>query len=588
MSDDSNKHDIDYPWAAFFRDMLSFSGKGRIWFALAVLVAIVNQVAGLYFPVFLGDGVNFLTDYQSGQGLGALYRVGAVLLGLSLLQIAAQRWSQWLSDRLAAVAAGSAFEVGIDNLLRLGGAWHAQENSGNKVKRVQTGSATVQRFYRSSTRQIVEMLVSVVGVILVVGQIDWWLSAGFLVFALVYGALSRAYIKKGSRMSHAENKEREVLSGYAFESINNIRTVQTGALVGPMYQRLSGQVTKAVQAAHARTQAFKVGGFPAHIFANLARIGMLAYAAHGVLVGRYDIGILIILIAFFGRVWHATIQFADFVTDILIMRYEAWRLMEVLQEDPYFVDRADAKKFPDTWKELQVSRVSFTYPEGEQVLKDVSFTLERGQKIGLVGLSGAGKSTLFKLLTREYQPTEGAIQIDGININDFTFESYFQNIGVMLQETELFNMSLKENIAPAGRVNKERFEAALRTAHVNEFLKKLPEGVKTLIGEKGFKLSGGERQRVGIARAIYGQPEILFFDEATSHLDTQSEKKIQDALAKVFNTTTAVVIAHRLHTIQEMDKILVLHRGKIAEEGTMQELISQKGRFYKLWSEQKL
>jgi ABC-type multidrug transport system fused ATPase/permease subunit len=207
----------------------------------------------------------------------------------------------------------------------------------------------------------------------------------------------------------------------------------------------------------------------------------------------------------------------------------------------------------------------------------------------VVGSSGAGKSTLFKLLTRERVPSAGSIGIDDVDLHDIQFRSYFENIGVMLQETELFSFTLKENVTLATEdIDEERFARAIKISRVDDFVDKLPQSVDTVIGEKGFKLSGGERQRVGIARAIYHQPQIIFFDEATSHLDVESEKKIQAALEDLFETTTALVIAHRLSTIQEMDRILVMEEGKIVEEGSFQELLDAKGRFYDLWQQQQL
>ncbi len=589
MSKVESKHDIAYPWKTFLRDIFSFLKRGRWVYAWSVILAAANQIAGLFFPVVIGRGVNFLADFQTGQGMRGLYVIGATLGALSLSQIITRRWSQWIGDRAAASAYGAAYEQGMNILSRLGGAWHAKENSGNKVKRVQTGASGVENFYRMVNRDAVAIVVSFAGVLLIANQIDWVLSAAFFVFAIIYGVMSRSYIKKGSRYSHAVSKEKETLSGIAFETINNVRTVQTGALITPMHKRIVSQIKDSIEAMNKRTDAFKIGGLPSHLFANLAQLGLLAYAAHAVVVGRYDIGVLVVVIAFFRNIWSSTIRFADIITDFLIMRYDVWRLMEILKEEPYIIDKADAKSFPDTWQRLSVSNVSFTYPDGQQVLKNVSFNLERGKKIGVVGPSGAGKSTLFKLLTREYLPTKGEILLDGCPIQDICFEDYFKNIGVMLQETELFNMTLEENIAlSSGRIHKKRLASALKTAHINDFLDKLPKGVKTMIGEKGFKLSGGERQRVGIARSIYHEPEILFFDEATSHLDSESEKKIQEALSAVLQASTAVVIAHRLNTIREMDFILVMHKGQIVEEGTPKELVASKGRFWRLWQEQKL
>lgn len=246
--------------------------------------------------------------------------------------------------------------------------------------------------------------------------------------------------------------------------------------------------------------------------------------------------------------------------------------------------------FIPTWRTLKMREVSFAYRQ-RKVLKDVNLSIARGEKVGIVGFSGAGKSTLFKILLKLYEDYSGEITVDGVSLRDIERDSYIRNIAVVMQDTELFDLSLKDNIAiVAGE--READEAALKkalmVAHLDEMLPQLPQGVDTLIGEKGVRLSGGEKQRLGIARAVYKNPEILFLDEATPHLDADSERKIQDSLHQFFQHVTAVVIAHRLSTIKEMDRIVVLERGMIAEEGTFASLLRKKGIFHQLWEKQKL
>ena len=223
-------------------------------------------------------------------------------------------------------------------------------------------------------------------------------------------------------------------------------------------------------------------------------------------------------------------------------------------------------------------------------MNDISFEIKRGEKIGVVGLSGAGKSTLFKLLLKEYEDYKGLIKFDGLNLREVSPKDYYAHTAVVLQETEVFNFSLKDNVT-IGRekYTKSSFDKALEISHVQDFLHKLPQGVDTLIGEKGVKLSGGEKQRLGIARAVYKEPELLLLDEATSHLDIESEKSIQDSLHQFFESVTAIVIAHRLTTIKEMDRIIVIEGGKLVEQGSFSKLMKTPGgRFRELWKKQKI
>jgi ABC-type multidrug transport system fused ATPase/permease subunit len=221
----------------------------------------------------------------------------------------------------------------------------------------------------------------------------------------------------------------------------------------------------------------------------------------------------------------------------------------------------------------------------------MSLEVKRGEKIGVVGLSGAGKSTLFKLLLKEYESFTGAITFDSTPIQHIKKSDYFNHVAVVLQDTEVFNFSLKDNVTVANdaeKDNEELLQRSLDIAHVTDFLHKLPHGTDTVIGEKGVKLSGGEKQRLGIARAIFKQPQLLLLDEATSHLDLESEEKIKDSLHTFFENVTAIVIAHRLTTIKAMDKIIVIENGQLVEQGNFDELYKKQGRFFELWEKQKL
>ena len=245
--------------------------------------------------------------------------------------------------------------------------------------------------------------------------------------------------------------------------------------------------------------------------------------------------------------------------------------------------------FPSNWQKITARNLSFAYQEN-QVLKDISFEICRGEKLGIVGLSGAGKSTLFKLFLKEREEFTGDILFNDISIKQIKKNDYFQHVSIVLQDTEVFNFSLRDNITITNdtqKTNQKLLNKALMAAHIVELVDKLPQGLDTLIGEKGIRLSGGEKQRVGIARAIFKQPEILLLDEATSHLDLESEEKIRDSLHEFFENVTAIVIAHRLTTIREMDRILVLEDGQIIESGNFNELITRRGRFYELWNKQK-
>ena len=273
--------------------------------------------------------------------------------------------------------------------------------------------------------------------------------------------------------------------------------------------------------------------------------------------------------------------------EIQVGAASAERVFVILDNPPTIVDEFDAVIIDTFENKIQINDVSFKYESDDTVLKNISFEIEKGSSVALVGSSGSGKSTLADLIPRFYDVNQGAIEIDGQDIRHVTLNSLRRLMGIVTQETILFNDTIKANIAYGQKdVDDKQVIAAATAANALEFIEELPEGLDTVIGEKGVKLSGGQRQRLAIARAIMKNPPILILDEATSALDTESERLVQEALGTLMTDRTVLVIAHRLSTVTNADKIIVLEKGQIKEMGTHDELIQKNGLYSNLYNVQ--
>lgn len=571
-------------------DVWSYTRPYKKAFWTATFLRFFADLAWLYPPYALAVIVNFFANNASGASLAPLYWAFSLTFLVAVVRYSAVYYSRSIMYKASEKIVLDAQHKLIRHVMLLDMHWQEKESSGSKFKRIERGAESINKILRIWINNIIEITINLVGIILIILHFDFGIGVTVSFFLISYYIFAHFYRTRGVRAADIVNAKEEYRSGILFESISNIRSVKVMSMADTILNKLSVNALDLFGTIKRRIFWFQAGNSLRNFYAQLFRIGVMIFIVWGVLRGKYEIGFLILFTGYFGTVWQSMSEFTDVSEDFAVAKNSIFRMQTILNT-PIVIDSEEGKiSFPTDWKAIEIKNVSFSY-QNKLVLDGISFVVKRGQKVGIVGLSGAGKSTLFKLLLKEHESYTGEILFDGGLLKNISKKDYFNHLAVVLQDTELFNSSLRENITISNQKeekNQKLLENAITTAHVGDFIPKLPEGIESIIGEKGVKLSGGEKQRVGIARAIFKNPQILLLDEATSHLDIESEEKIKDSLHTFFSNVTAIVIAHRLTTIKEMDEIIVIENGKIIESGNFKKLFKAKGRFFELWEKQKL
>jgi len=468
-------------------------------------------------------------------------------------------------------------------------AFHLERRTGGLARDIERGVTGVSFLLRFFVFNIAPTLfeIAMVAGILLVGY-GWEFALITVVSVLAYGLFSVRATHWRTRFVREMNEADSASNTRAVDSLLNFETVKyftNETFEADRYDRELARWEAARR--RNRLSLFGLNAGQALIIA-LAQTAMIALAVRGVSRGELTLGDFILINQFMLQLF-MPLGFLGFVyREIKGSLANIESLFRLLERRPTITEPDRAPALHCTAGSITFSGISFSYDAARPILEDVSFTVPAGHKVAVVGASGAGKSTLVKLLFRFYDPQQGQILIDGQDIADTSLHSLRAAIGIVPQDTVLFNDSMLENIR-YGRPAASDAEVltAAHHAHLGDLLERLPQGIHTRVGERGLKLSGGEKQRVAIARTILKRPPILVFDEATSSLDSRSEQSILQALRELAQNHTSLVIAHRLSTVIDADSIIVLHHGRIVEQGTHAALLTRGGHYAALWAAQR-
>ncbi|WP_089726284.1 ABCB family ABC transporter ATP-binding protein/permease [Candidatus Thiosymbion oneisti] len=570
------------------RSMLPFlwEFRGRALLALACLV--LAKLANVGIPILLKEIVDAFEDPQAGM----LVLPVSLLSAYGALKLSASLFNELRDAVFARVRYRAMRRLStrvLEHLHRLSLRYHLERRSGAISRDLERGTRSVSTILNY---MVFSMLPVLVEFALVAAVLLTRYAAVFTLVTfgtvMVYVAFTLTITEWRMDFRHRMNRLDSQANGQALDSLMNYETVKYFGNEVTELARYDDTLRDWEQVAVKSQSSMSILNFGQGGIIAIGVTLIMVFAARGVVAGTMSIGDLVLVNALLLQLFIPLNFLGVVYRQIKYALADMDLVFKLLEREPEIADRPGAGPLVLHGGQVRFQRVDFYYQPQRQILRGLDLALEPGQKLAVVGPSGAGKSTLARLLFRFYDVTGGRILIDGQDLRDITQDSLRAAIGIVPQDTVLFNESILYNLA-YGRPGASRaeIEQAAQMAHILDFIEGLPERWDTVVGERGLKLSGGEKQRVAIARAMLKRPRILVFDEATSSLDSHTERAIQQTLAEVAEDHTTLVIAHRLSTVVDADHILVMVGGRIREQGTHRQLLEQQGVYAEMWELQR-
>lgn len=566
-------------WRKFYQ-LVKQTNLPKMLIVLAVGLSLLQTVAGLVVPWFTKDMVNVLSTARINPEIILL------LSAAFLLQAISGGLSSYLLSYLGETVVANLRKRLWHKTLSLPVSYFDQNRSGDLISRVNNDTYMIKDVITNHFVSLFSSMVSVIGSLALLFYLDWSMTLVMLIAVPVLFLVIRPAGRKMYQISKNLQKETAEFTSLLAQVISEIRLVK--AYTAEPLEQKNGE--KGIR------HLFQFGLKEAKVIAflqplmSLVMTGMLVviigYGGIRVATGALTAGELVAFILYLFQIIIPLSMMARFFTSLQKAMGATERLSQILEHEEEEQKETDLTVNPAL--PIIIDNVTFSYATGEEVLRQLSFTIEPGKITAIVGPSGSGKTTLFSLLERFYEPTAGEIRQGDIPIRQFRLREWRSQFGYVSQESPLMAGTVRENICYGmeREVSDEEIRNAARLAFADEFIEQLPNGYDTEVGERGIKLSGGQRQRIAIARALLQDPKILMLDEATSNLDSTSEKMVQEALSNLMKGRTTLVIAHRLSTVVDADKIVVIEKGQVTGEGTHEELLRHHTLYQQLVKQQ--
>lgn len=558
----------------FFR----FIAKKKLIYGLTLISLVATAILQSVMPYFLKLFVNEIPglDYQALINILLIYI--AVVMGSLITDVA----SNWFGDVVLLDAARDARLAIFKHVQNLDFSFHSNKSTGSMISAFKRGDGAFFDLFHTVHFNIIGVIVTTIIMLIFFGQINFWLVV-FMSIALILTFIStKILIKNNVDKRNIFNDEEDNVSGIITDNMINYETVKLFAKEKWESTRLTNAFKPWTKSLWGYANSFRLIDIVIGLLINISIFAIMFLMLRFSVFGNLGVGDFVLIISFIGmffpKIWNLVWSTRNIAKNYADLE----KYFGLLNEKVEVLDPKNPINIGHVYGEIKFKNVSFSYKNRvKNAINSFDLDIKQGESVALVGRSGSGKTTLVKLLMRFFDITNGEISIDGINIKDFTKNTLRGFIGMVPQEPILFNNTVAYNIG-YGKENTKLSEIreAAKIANIDDFIQSLPKKYETEVGERGVKLSGGQKQRLAIARMILSDPDIVVFDEATSQLDSESEKLIQDAFWKARAGKTTLIVAHRLSTIMRADKIVVMEKGKIKEIGNHKSLLAKKDSLY--------